>query len=184
MLFCLVNVFSAGTVFAYSAIKLKATPTGIPAPNAPTRPSSSCIQPDRYQNISTLTLKERLDQGYPLPVAGKTNSTIDKIIHDRGKHFCLDTDVPRKAQTSVNRVSESNDRIFSGNYGINENYTLVYSQWVESCISWGTNDHVVTWVGIGGIDNHNLVQTGSEEDNWSATDHQSYVWAENTASSY
>jgi hypothetical protein len=51
--------------------------------------------------------------------------------------------------------------------------------WNESCIAWGTNDHYLTWAGIGG--NQNLVQAGAEGDNWGI--YQSYeAWVENVAS--
>ena len=53
------------------------------------------------QAISTLTPQERLDQGYPLPVNGKTDPNVDQIVHDKGVHFCADTDVPRPVQPSI-----------------------------------------------------------------------------------
>jgi hypothetical protein len=73
-----------------------------------------------------LTPKERLDEGYPMPinkfgqvdfVSGKSDPHVDQIIHDRGMHYCADTDVPSISKTSFESLGsgESNNRTWSGN---------------------------------------------------------------------
>ena len=96
----------------------------------PTKPSASCPQPDRQRAINTLTLQDRIDQGYPLPINGKTDPNVDKIIHDKGVHFCHDTDVPRSFNTAsatalINHGSRSS--VWAGNYD-NGGYQYTYVQ--------------------------------------------------------
>jgi hypothetical protein len=167
---------------AYASTTAQSTPATHPV--AATHPSASCPQPNRNQAISTLTLQERLDQGYPLPVNGKTDPNVDQIVHDKGVHFCADTDVPRTLKTSIGH-SESNSRWWSGNYADGGySYTYVQLFWNESCIAYGTNDHYSTWAGIGGINSNNLVQAGADGNNWDAFTHNYDAWIENTASGY
>lgn|SRR5579862_2842781 len=78
----------------------------------PLHPSATCMQPNRRRAISSLSLHDRLDQGYPLPVGGKTNPYVDQIVHDRGVHFCRDTDVPRHVMTHAEYDSYN----WSGNF--------------------------------------------------------------------
>ncbi len=184
MLFVSSGVFSFGTALAASTLSTKATSAASPMNDAPTQPSVSCPQPDRHQDISTLTLQERLDQGYPMPINGKTDPRVDQIIHDKGKHFCADTDVPRTLHSSIGH-REYNSRTWSGNFADGgNNYTYVQAFWTESCIAWGTNDHYSTWAGIGGIGNNNLVQAGADGDNWNAVSHDYVAWVENLGSGY
>lgn len=183
MLFTFYGMFFFKTTFAASIGKLPtAETTGIPVASAASLPSLSCQQPDRQQAISTLTLQERIAQGYPIPINGKTDPTTDQIIHDKGKHFCTDTDVRGPLHSSQRRASaakEYNSRNWSGNYADGgKNYTYAQASWTESCATWGTNDHYSTWVGIGGI-NGNLVQAGAEDDN-TLTIHRYVAWIQNT----
>jgi hypothetical protein len=188
MLLIISGVFSFQTTFAaptnhFKVARTKANNT-IPA-SAPTLPSISCPQPNRLEDVSKLTLKERIDQGYPIPFNGKTDPTVDKIIHDRGKHFCSDTDVPRIAHSSIANHAEYNSRNYSGNFADGGlNYTYAQAFFTESCITFGTNDHYATWAGIGGYNNENLVQAGAEGDNWSLTSHDYVAWVENVDAGY
>jgi hypothetical protein len=43
---------------------------------------------------------------------------------------------------------------------------------------------VVSWVGLGGYNNNNLVQTGSEGDNWNIFNHSYVAWVENLGANY
>jgi hypothetical protein len=189
------GAFSLGTAGAASVNKPKtpiteptSTPTQTAIANPPMQPSLHCLQPNRNQDISTLTLQDRIDQGYPIPVHGKTDPTIDKVIHDKGKHFCADTDVigthhPSGHHTSTaNATHEISDRNWSGNEADGgQNYTYAQAYWTESCAAWGTNDHWSTWAGIGGVNNsQNLLQSGAEDDN-TLTYHGYSAWVQNTA---
>jgi hypothetical protein len=91
--------------------------------------------------------------------------------------------VSRTFHSLVNRA-EYNNRIWSGNTANGGGYTFVQASWTQNCIAFGTNDHYVTWVGIGGINNNNLVQTGSEGDNWNIVSHSYVAWVENTQNGY
>lgn len=123
LLFAVPSAYAASTT-------TQSTPTTRPV--AATHPSASCPQPNRNQAISTLTLQERLDQGYPMPVNGKTDPHVDQMVHDKGVHFCADTDVslPVQPSTSINTKynssnTEYNSRIWSGNFAGGDNYTYV-----------------------------------------------------------
>lgn len=136
-----------------------------------------------------MTLADRLRQGYPLPVAGKTNPQVDQIIHDKGVHFCSDTDrltsyksksVPQTGTPPS--LTENNSRTWSGNIADAGGYTYVQVEWQESCIAFGTHDSFATWAGIGGYNNNNLVQAGALGENtsiYSTNIHQAVI--ENTA---
>ena len=177
LLFAVPSAYAASTT-------TQSTPTTQPV--AATHPSASCRQPNRNQAISTLTPQERLDQGYPLPVNGKTDPNVDQIVHDKGVHFCADTDVPRPVQPSIASHSESNQRQWSGNYADGGgNYTYVQMFWYESCILQKTQtDYYATWAGIGGVGNNNLVQTGADGLTEGGTYQSYYTWVENTADGY
>lgn len=159
---------------------------------APAHPSASCPQPDHHQDIRTLTPKERLDEGYPMPINkhgqvdftnGKTDSRVDQIIHDKGVHFCSDTDVQTTFRSSI-VGGESNNRIWSGNYADGgQDYTYAQMFWNVSCMAWGSNDYYFTWVGIGGVNNNNLVQTGVLGADSSAITHTYTAVIENVAAS-
>jgi hypothetical protein len=191
MLFLL--LFAVPSAYASTTRQRNANPDLASSPAAPIHPSASCPQPDRHQDISTLTQKERLDEGYPMPinkfgqvdvVNGKTDPHVDQFIHDKGVHFCADTDVQSPVGTSFTTPgsSESNNRIWSGNYADGgNNYTYVQMFWTESCTAFGTNDWYSTWAGIGGIGNTNLVQAGVYGYNTNAVNHGYEAWIQNTA---
>lgn len=120
-----------------------------------------------------------------MPVNGKTNPRVDQIIHDRGIHFCADTDIPRVAHTAPVNHAESNNRVWSGNYADGGlNYTYVQVFWNESCIAFGTNDWYSTWAGIGGLRNANLVQAGVDGYNANLFKHGYVAWVQNFGTNY
>jgi hypothetical protein len=135
----------------------------------PSKPSASCPQPDRHRSIASLSLQDRLNQGYPLPVNGHTDPAVDQVVHDRGVHFCQDTATPRAFRSSLSHIhpaaslqpqSESNSNVWAGNYADGgNNYTYVDSYWYESCILNISGTAAATWVGIG-PGSGELVQTG------------------------
>lgn len=81
--------------------------------------------------------------------------------------------------------TEYNNNIWSGNIADGgPSYTYVQAYWTESCIPAGTNDHFSTWVGIGGNNNNNLVQTGVDGNNWNIFNQTYVAWVENLGANY
>jgi hypothetical protein len=48
----------------------------------------NCLQPPRSVNWETLTLRQRVDYGYPDPAAVKINSQANNDYQLHGVHYC------------------------------------------------------------------------------------------------
>lgn len=155
----------------------------------PIKPSVSCPQPNRQQDINTLTLQDRIDQGYLIPHSGKKiDPSLDKAYHDYGTHFCPDSDIASNlkfTKTMPYALSRPNSgyltsRTWSGYSAVGGGYTFVEAEWNANCIAKGWNDRYGTWVGIEGYGNNNLVQTGTLGEN-AAFITGYYAWVMNLA---
>jgi Peptidase A4 family len=172
---CLVGVIVLGGVLSGFVNPHAAHASSVP-------PSSSCQQPDHIRDPQTLSASERKAQGYLPQMNGRDTSALDRTYRQHGTHICTTTPTQFK---NLGADFEQDNPQWDGNVAYQRDssnglYPGVYGIWEVSCLPKGTNDDYSTWVGLGGVNNSNLVQAGVHGFNRGSGPHYN-AWVENLA---
>lgn len=161
-LFSLLAPFSASPAFAASSTSNN---------------SENCPQPSLNKDPDTLTSREIALYGLFPHFKGENHAKWRSLTLAAKHRFCTVTPTSNK----------NSFQPWAGNIGDQGGYTLASVAWNVPCIAAGSQTGKSShWVGIGGVGNNNLVQTGTASQIYNVLGIQYYVyyaWVENLAAS-
>ncbi len=179
-------------------------------------PNMNCIQPPTNIDHATLSTADLLKYGMPLYHTGKNKAHWQAEVRAMKHHVCSGTPINRKSTFASSRqsnqptvprspscspyninLSSQGTVIWTGNIAVNaatdgsctegNTYTEADTEYTTPCIKPGSpTGEESSWVGLGGVNNTHLVQTGSESDTYYVVGVQFYnyyAWTEDVAAS-
>lgn len=150
----------------------------------PTIHAASCPQPPLDRDHATFTAAE-LDY-YGLPHRGQGESLAHwQMVVRNAKYRSCDMTPTNAHARMLGGVNTWTGVIAEHRIGTNDWYNEVDSDWYVPCVAVGSPQGAAwSWVGIGGVGNGNLVQTGTRSDVYYdifGTHYTYEAWVENTA---
>ena len=130
---------------------------------------ASCEQapPESVKDRASYTTEELLRYGLPLRQPGESFKLWAEVVRSAGKRVC-----DRQVTNLRSHVFATSDQHFTqwaGNIADEPNifnpdtYSEIDTEFHVPCVTQGTSEaYAVFWVGLGGWNNNNLVQTGVE----------------------
>lgn len=139
--------------------------------------SVNCIQPPPNKDPDTFTTSDLVRYGLPPHIQGENHTAWRNLVFSAKHRFCTTTSTPNK----------NSFQPWAGNIGTGGGYSSVYLNWNVPCIASGSQSGKSShWLGIGGVGNNNLVQTGTASQTSYFLGFQQYsyyAWVENVAAS-